>query len=125
MTAAFLALNALVYLGLGLWCTLDPDGTSRAIGFAFAKSSARSEYVTVYGGLEVGLGLFFAVAAWYEPLRAAGLLFALLTYGCLALFRIGTIVAYGDVGRFPWIMLAIELPMAAIAAFLFWRGGGA
>ena len=125
MAAAFLALNAVIYLGLGLWCTLDVDGTSRSIGFTFAKTAARSEYVTVYGGLEVGLGLFFAVAAWYEPLRQAGLLFALLTYGCLALFRIGTLIAYSDLGRFPWIMIAIELPMAIGAGWLFARGGGA
>lgn len=122
MAVVYLALNAVVYLGLGLWCTLDPGGTSRAIGFTFAKAAARSEYVTVYGGLEVGMGLFFALAAWHEPVRHAGLWFALLTYGCLALFRIGTLLAYDDLGRFPWIMLSIELPMAAAAGWLVARG---
>lgn len=122
MAVIYLVLNAVIYLGLGAWCTLDPGGTSRAIGFTFAKAAARSEYVTVYGGLEVGLGLFFAVAAWQESLRPAGLLFALLTYGCLALFRMGTLVSMPDLGRFPYVMLCIELPMAAWAGWLVARG---
>ena len=124
MAIPFLALNAVIYLGLGLWCTLDPTGTSRAIGFEFAKPSAKSEYVTVYGGLEFGMGLFFALAAWHEPLRYGGLWFALLTYACLALFRVGTLIAYDEVGRFPWIMLTIEAPMALLAAWLVFKGAG-
>lgn len=122
MAVIYLAFNAVVYLGLGAWCTLVPDGTSRAIGFEFTKAAARSEYITVYGGLEVGFGLFFALAAWHEPTRQAGLLFALLTYGCLALFRMGTLIALDDLGRFPWIMLSIELPMALLAGWLVARG---
>ena len=121
MAQAYLYFNALLYLGLAAWCTIAPTTTSRAIGFEFTKNSARSEYITVYGGLELGLALFFAMAAWSPSLRSAGLLFALLTYGCLAVFRIGTLLTLDNLGRFPFLMVALEVPLAILAGWLYFR----
>ena len=45
------------YLCLAVWCALQPVGTSQAIGFQIASGSGHSEYLTVYGGLQFGLGL--------------------------------------------------------------------
>lgn len=121
MAVAYLMVNAVMYIGLGAWCTLLPDKTSAAIGFGLASPSGRSEYLTVYGGLEIGLGVFFLIAALDPPLRPAAILLALVTYGCLAVFRLGTLLTLDGVGRFPVAMFAIELPMALIAAYL-WFG---
>ena len=125
VTALYLYVNAALYIGLAAWCTVLPTKTSEAIGFAFTKSAARSEYITIYGGLELGMGLFFLAAGFLPALRPAGIVFALAVYACLALFRIGTLIAIDDLGRFPYVMLTIELPMALLAAWLTFRPGGA
>lgn len=125
MTVIYLALNAILYVVLAAWCTLLPGRTSEAIGFAFTKAAARSEYITVYGGLELGMGIFFALAVFVPGLRPGAIVFALAAYGCLAVFRVATLLAIEGVGRFPFFMLAIELPMALVAAWLTFRAGGA
>lgn len=121
MTLAFLLINGVGYVGLAAWCTLLPDKTSAAIGFGLSNASAKSEYITVYGGLELGMGIFFLLTALRPDLRQAGVLFALCLYACLAVFRIGTLIGLDGVGTFPRAMLAIEVPMALIAAWLWFR----
>lgn len=119
MATGFLWLNALMYVAFAAWCTLLPTKTSEAIGFAFTKASGKSEYITVYGGLEMGLALFFLFAALSPSLRTAGLLFALLLYGCLALWRIGTVLTLDGLGAFPYAMLSIEVSFAGVAGWLY------
>ena len=121
MAAAFLWVNAVMYLGFAVWCTVLPTKTAEAIGFAFSKASGKSEYVTVYGGLEMGLALFFLFAALSPSLRTAGIVFALVLYGCLALWRIGTVLTIDGLGTFPYVMLSIEVTFTLIAAALYFR----
>lgn len=121
MTKAFLILNGVLYLALGLWCTLLPTKTSQAIGFGLPTNSARSEYIVVYGGLEVGMGLFFLLCAFRSGMTEAGLWFALLTYGCLMVYRWGTIFAFKDLTSFIYTIVIVETVMAGLAAWLVWR----
>ena len=123
MTLIYLWFNAVLYLGLGAWCTLLPEKTSKAIGFGLTNASAKSEYVTVYGGMEVGMGIFFAACALSPALRGPGLLYALILYACLAVFRIGTLVTLENEGTFPKVMLCIEIPMALGALALYMKHG--
>jgi len=122
-TTIYLGFQALLYVGLAVWCTVAPDGTSRAIGFGLTNNSARSEYITVYGGLELGMGLFFLLTALNPDWRRFGVLFALCAYGCLATFRLGTLLFLSDVGTFPKLMLAVEISMTVLAGLLFYRSG--
>jgi hypothetical protein len=117
-TVLYLAFQALLYAGLAAWCTLAPDRTSRAIGFGLTNGSARSEYLTVYGGLELGMAAFFALTALNPEWRRLGLLFALCTYGCLATFRLGTLLLVPGVGAFPKAMFGVEATMAVLAGLL-------
>lgn len=121
MTIAWLTLNALLYLALGVWCTLNPAGTATAIGYDLTNGSARSEYLTVYGGLEIGMAAFFAICAWRPDLRQAGLLFGVLSYGGIVLWRAITAFTMAEAGSFPRIMLPIEGLLFASALFLYLR----
>lgn len=121
MVAAHLFVNAALYVVLAGWCTLSPRGTSESIGFEFAKNSARSEYIVIYGGLELGLALFYLFTALDSSMWKAGILFSLCLYGCLAVYRIGTIVFMRDLGTFPYAMAVIEVSMAAWALFAWTR----
>ena len=55
----FLAFVGIAYIGLGIWCAVAPEKTSKAVGFALQPGQGQSEFLTVYGGLEVALGLLF------------------------------------------------------------------
>lgn len=123
LTAIYLGFQAVLYVGLAVWCTVAPDGTSRAIGFALTNGSARSEYITVYGGLELGMGVFFFLTALHPEWRRLGVLFALCAYGCLATFRLGTLLFVSDVGAFPKLMFGVEITMTILAGLLFFKSG--
>jgi len=59
MARIFLAIVGAAYLVLAGWCALMPDKTSRAVGFSLQTGSGQSEFLTVYGGLQLSLGLAF------------------------------------------------------------------
>ena len=119
MLTIYLWLNAVMYLGLGVWCTVLPDKTSAWIGFAFAKPGARSEYITVYGGMEFGLGVFFLLCALNSAWRDAGLLLGLCLYGGLALWRIYTFLTIDGITGFPRIAFVLEATLF-VAAIVLW-----
>lgn len=125
MAKAFLIFNGVLYIALGLWCTLLPMKTSSAIGFSLPNSSAKSEYLVVYGGLELAMGVFFLLCAFKANMTEAGLWFALLTYGCLMLYRWGTIIAFKDLSAFIYTIVVVETVMAAAAGWLVWRESSA
>jgi hypothetical protein len=122
MIRAHLLVNALLYFVLAAWCTLAPQKTSAAIGFGLLRNSARSEYLVVYGGLELGLALFYLLAGLDASLWKAGILFSLCLYAGLALYRLGTILFLRDLGTFPYVMFGIEASMLLWAGVAWWRG---
>ena len=121
MVLIYLWLNAAMYLVLGVWCTVLPDKTAASIGFVFAKPGARSEYITVYGGMEFGLGVFFLLSALNSAWREPGLLLGLCLYGGLVLWRIGTFVTIEGITGFPRVAFALEAVLF-LAALLLWFG---
>ena len=121
MAQAFLVLNGVLYIALAAWCTLAPMKTSAAIGFGLPSSSAKSEYLVAYGGLELAMGLFFLLCAFKASMLQAGLWFALLTYACLMAYRWSTVFTLKGLSTFIYSMAALETVMAAAAGWLLWR----
>lgn len=117
----YLWFNAVMYLLLGLWCTLWPDKTAAAVGFGFAQPGGRSEYITVYGGMEFGLGVFFLLTVLNPVWREVGLLFGLCLYGGLTVWRLYTFVAIEGITGFPRVAFALEA-LLLIAAVFLWLG---
>jgi hypothetical protein len=114
MLKAYLFINAVLYVAFALWCTVMPEKTAAALGLAFRSGSGKSEYITVYGGLEFGVAMFFLAAALKPELRSAGLLFAVLFYGGLVLWRIPTLLLVSGVRPTTYGFAAAE------AALLVW-----
>src|SRR5829696_6288016 len=83
----FLAIVGIAYLLLALWCALRPSQTSASVGFTLTPGSGQSEFLVVYGGLELGLGIVFlwplidTNATWFV------LIACLIIHACLVLFR--------------------------------------
>lgn len=124
MTKAFLIFNGVLYVALATWCTIAPMKTSSAIGFGLPNNSAKSEYLVVYGGLELAMGAFFLLCAFKANMLEAGLWFSLLTYGCLMVYRWSTIFALKDLSSFIYTMVAVETVMTIVSAWLLWRHAG-
>jgi hypothetical protein len=115
-----LALVGAIYLYLALWCAFQPEATSRLVGLAIEPGSGQSEFLTVYGGLELGLALVFLVPFLRPHLLQASLLSCLMIHGSLVTFRTISFFLYEPVQPMTWKLAAGEwaiLLLSAIALF--------
>lgn len=94
MVAAYLWLNAVMYLGLAAWCALRPAETAKALGYGELSAAGRTEFLTIYAGLELGLAAIYACLAWYSLLRPLGLMFSVFLYGGIVVFRLFALRRY-------------------------------
>ena len=116
MARAYLTFVGLAYWALAIWCIASPDQTSQAVGFTLQPGTGQSEYLTVYGGLQLGLGLLF-FAPWYrkdwtEPMLGG----CVLIHACLVVFRSMGFVAFRGftgttygVAVVEWLLLLLGL----------------
>jgi hypothetical protein len=87
MTRMFLTLVGVLYLCLAAWCSVSPQTTSRTVGFELRPGAGQSEFLTVYGGLEFGMALFFLLPWVYPSLLQPSLLCCLVIHASLVMFR--------------------------------------
>lgn len=121
MIKAYLWLNAGLYFFLVLWCTAKASDTSRALGYLTLSSSGHSEYLVIYGGLQLGLALFFAYLAHSASLHATGIVFSLLIYAPIVVYRLATVVRFHPVSTITLGTGALETLLLAGAVVLFFR----
>jgi hypothetical protein len=122
--ALYLYLNAALYLVLAIWVTLIPWRTAASIGFESLSASGRSEYLVVYGGMELGFAVFFALTAWNAEHRRLGLLFALCLYAPIVLYRAFTVLRHGPVSATTLTVAALEVVLLAWGVALWMRHPG-
>lgn len=115
----YLLINAGLYLLFAVWCAASPAKTAASVGLSLASPSGVSEYVTVYGGLQFGVAMFFLVAGVMSKYEQAGVLFAMLFYGGLVAFRLGTFLVLSGIGRTTFLFAGLELVLGA-AALALW-----
>ncbi len=108
MQTSYLLANAVLYLVFAAWCSLAPDTTSAALGLGLRTPGGRSEYVTVYGGLEAGIAVFWLIAALRRDLRTAGVLLAVCFYGAIIAWRTATLVLIPGIGVTTYAFAAFE-----------------
>lgn len=82
-----LVLTGLLYVGLGSYCGLFPDAAARSVHLEPLGAGGRSEFLTVYGGLEIGLGLTFLYFSWHRIRILNGLMACFLIHAGIVLFR--------------------------------------
>jgi hypothetical protein len=119
MSAIYLYVNAVLYLIFALWCTIGMSRTAPAMGFTSLANGGRSEYLAIYGGLQIGLAISFWLLArnpeWHKP----GILFALVLYAPIVLFRLVSLARYWPVGNVTLATAALEVVLLAIGAWLY------
>ena len=115
MVRAVLVLFGLLYLVLGIWCIAAPESTARKVGFELVGGAGRSEFIVVYGGLEVALGAFFLLCGLDASLRRAGVLLAAISSFSLAIARVATLLLVPDVPGSTYPFFAAEVVMSLVA----------
>lgn len=109
-----LALASAALLGFGVPLLVVPD-LVRLIELGPATATGRSDVRAVYGGLEVGLGIFCGLCARRPPWFRAGLtMLALALAGVLA-GRLVSLVADGWPRMITLVFTGGELAVAALA----------
>lgn len=87
MLRIFLAIVGSLYVLLALWCSLAPNTTSQTVGFTLKPGSGQSEFLVVYGGLELALGIVFLWPLYQKEAARYALFTCLVLHACLVLFR--------------------------------------
>lgn len=120
MIALYLWANALLYVAFAALCSLRPAATSRSIGFLSLNRGGLAEYLTVYAGMEFGLGLMFAWMALRPELHRVGLVVALMIYGPIVLFRWINVIRLWPVPRITLGTGVLEAVLFFTALILWW-----
>lgn len=119
-TRLVLGAASAVYLGFGIYSLCFPQAVSNALGLVATTPLADVEVRSVYGGLELGFGLFFLVCAMHAGWAGAGLAAMVATFGGLVTVRAIAAWMHGARGPVLWMLLLIEggLFAAALTASL-------
>lgn len=121
MTTAYLYLNAGLYLLLAGWCTFAPARTAAALGYRALSRSGQTEYLTIYGGLQLGLAFLFAWFAWTQQMRT-GLVIAIAVYLPIVVYRNLSLLRWWPVEPTTLLLATTEWLMLAAALWLWWQG---
>ena len=117
--ALYLYVNAALYLLFAAWCTFSPWKTSLNLGYQALSSSGRSEYLVIYGGLQLGLAALFAYTAMNPQLQRHGVLIALFFYVPIVAYRVFTVLRFWPVRSTTLYVGALEL-LLLVAGILLW-----
>lgn len=122
MTRSFLLFVAVVFVGYGIACTIDPLLPARLAGLEIINGDGYAEMSAMYGGLQTGVGLFCLIAAFRQSLQESALLLLVLGIGFLAASRAGGALRSEDIiSSYTWGALAFETLVTALSAGLLLR----
>ncbi|WOJ95524.1 DUF4345 family protein [Congregibacter brevis] len=122
MIRVFLIFVALVFIGYGVACILDPVLPARLAGLQILSGDGYAEMSAMYGGLQAGVGVFCLIAAFRSQLSRSALLLLVLAIGLLAATRaVGALRSDDVLTSYTWGALAFETFVTAAAAALLSR----
>ena len=104
-----LGIVGFLYILLGVFCAVDPLKLGEGMGYTF-KENGIIEFVVIYGGLEIGLGLTMLVAAFNRVLFPGIYFMALIVSLALPIARVLMHIienSVGLMGAILWIELVV------------------
>jgi len=122
-----LALSGLVFMGFGVAFLFWPSQMTLRVGIPLVTMTGTTDVRAIYGGLEIGFGVFLLVAAARRTWVIPGLLATLCTLAGMGLSRALGIALDGGPDSITSALLASEVSGAAItllALLLERRGSG-
>lgn len=88
LTRVLLLFQGVVFTALGIWFLFDPMPMAEVIQLLPQSPAGLVELRTVYGGLELGLGLLLIGTAFHRPWQEFGLWLLFFCYGGLTVGRL-------------------------------------
>ena len=117
----FLGVVGTAYLVLAIWCMIAPGTTAQAVGFELQSGSGQSEYLVVYGGLQLGLGCFFIWPVFWKPeVISVAIVVSLFIHTALVLLRSVSFLLYENLGGTTLVLAGVEWSIL-ISTLLVWR----
>ena len=113
----FLALVGLMYLGLAIWCSVVPTTTSAKVGFQLEPGSGQSEFLVIYGGLELALALIFLLPFARKEFLDSSLVACALIHACLVTFRTVSFFLYDDISSMTYKLAIGEWTILLLSVF--------
>lgn len=83
-----------LYLSSGIWCVLNPVESATFLGLSFLNLGI-AEFYSVYGGLQLGIGMAMILCTLNEHYLTGGVFFSLVLSSGLMLFRVIAILQFG------------------------------
>ncbi|NNC98574.1 MAG: DUF4345 family protein, partial [Gammaproteobacteria bacterium] len=109
--------SALLFVAYGLTGMVSPAIPAGFAGLGISSGDAFAEVGAMYGGLQIGIGLFMALAAWRPAYYRAGLVLLVLGIGMLALARLYfSLITEQAVTGYTYTALIYESVTATLAA---------
>jgi hypothetical protein len=121
ITNIYLWSNSVLYLIFTLWCLFKTTATAEFAGLGFINGSGRSEYLTVYVGLEAGLAVFYAITALKPEYREIGIIFSLALYIGIVLVRTITLITISNIGMGTYIIAGLEVILLLIPCLIYFN----
>lgn len=97
MARWFLFGISVLYLSLAAYCTFNPAAASKLVGFELQGGSGDSEFLTIYGGLELWLAMIFALPMLRPEWLSFSLTSCFLLHACLVVFRTAGFLLFDDI----------------------------
>jgi hypothetical protein len=104
----FLAVVGVAYLLLAAWCSIRPGQTSQSVGFTLEPGSGQSEFLVVYGGMELALGIILLLPMFQAEWSPFVLWTCLIIHGCLVLFRAVSFFLYSGIQSTTYALAVVE-----------------
>ncbi len=117
-----LGFSSLLFIGYGLACFYDPSIAASNAGLVMEGSSAFAEIGAMYGGLQMGFGLFCLIAVINSNYYRAGILALFIVIGFVGVTRlISQIVGSDEWTSYTVGALIYELATMVITGIVFVR----
>lgn len=110
-------ISAVMLIGYGALCLISPAIPASYAGLVLTNGDAVAEIGAMYGGLQMGFGLFCLLGAMNASLERPALGLLVMCIGALALGRLAwTLIGSSPVGAYTYGAMTFEFITATLAA---------
>ena len=113
----FLGLQTILFIPYGLYCLVAPESLAGGAGVSASSLTGTIELQTMYGGLQVAVGVMCLMGLLKREFEYPALHALLFIFAGLATVRVSLALALGDSSAYTMFAAIFE---AACLLFLLW-----
>ena len=120
LSKVILGLVGVAFSGYGILVLFSPDLIAEYIGYSLVGPDSRIELLAMYGGLELGFGLFCVAGVLKQSLTRPALLSIIFIVGGLAITRtVAFLVSNTEVTEYTHGALVFEIILTSLALIAY------